>query len=68
LPCPLPIVVCDLPFRRINTIDADDVALAVVRALEVRTHELQDANARLQKANDELTARLERLERKFKQQ
>ena len=53
---------------KINTIDADGVALAAVRALEVRTRELQEANARLQQANDELTARLERLERKFKQQ
>jgi hypothetical protein len=53
---------------KINTIDADGIALAAVRALEARTRELRDDNARLQKANDELTARLERLERKFKQQ
>jgi Chaperone of endosialidase/Head domain of trimeric autotransporter adhesin len=53
---------------RINTIDADGIALAAVRALEARTRELRDDNARLQRANDELTERLERLERKFKQQ
>ena len=60
---------------RINTIDADGIALAAVRALEARTRDLRDENARLsadndaiRKANDELRARLDRLERKFKQQ
>ncbi len=44
---------------RINTIDADGVALAAVKALEMRTREL---NERLTRENDELRARLARLE------
>jgi len=43
----------------ISTIDADGVALAGVRALEARTREM---NARLHRDNDELRARLARLE------
>ena len=45
--------------RRISTIDADGVALAAVRALEARTRE---TNERLTRENDELRARLARLE------
>lgn len=44
---------------RISTIDADGVALAAVRALEART---RDANERLTRENEELRARLARLE------
>ena len=44
---------------RISTIDADGVALAAVRALEARTRE---TNERLTRENDELRARLARLE------
>ena len=47
---------------RINTIDADGVALAAVKALEMRTREL---NERLTRENDELRARLARLESLF---
>ena len=43
----------------ISTIDADGVALAAVRALEARTRE---TNERLTRENDELRARLARLE------
>ncbi len=43
----------------INSIDADGVALAAVRALEARTRE---TNERLTRENDELRARLTRLE------
>jgi hypothetical protein len=55
---------------RINTVDADGVALAAVRALETRTRDLMeshqtliDENRQLREAADELRARLERLER-----
>ncbi len=44
---------------RISTVDADGVALAAVRALEARTRE---TNERLTRENDELRARLARLE------
>lgn len=44
---------------RIGTMDADGVALAGVRALEARTRE---TNERLTRENDELRARLARLE------
>jgi hypothetical protein len=44
---------------RISTIDADGVALAAVRALEART---RATNERLTRENDELRARLARLE------
>ena len=43
----------------INSIDADGVALAAVKALEGRTREL---NEKLTRENDELRARLARLE------
>ncbi len=43
----------------ISTIDADGVALAAVRALEARTRELND---KLTRENDDLRARLARLE------
>ncbi len=46
----------------INSIDADGVALAAVRALEARTRE---TNERLTRENDELRARLARLESLF---
>jgi hypothetical protein len=56
--------------RRINTIDADGVALAAVRALEIRTRELMegnrllvDDNRQLREAAEELRGRLEKLER-----
>lgn len=45
--------------RRISTIDADGVALAAVRALEART---RATNERLTRENDDLRARLARLE------
>jgi hypothetical protein len=55
---------------RINTVDADGIALAAIRALEARTSALREENARmvdlnqaLQRANDELRERLSRLER-----
>ncbi len=48
----------DFPLR-INTIDADGVALAAVKALEARTRAL---NETLTRENDELRARLTRLE------
>ena len=48
----------DFPLR-INTVDADGVALAAVKALEVRTRDLND---KLTRENDELRARLARLE------
>jgi hypothetical protein len=48
----------DFPLR-INTIDADGVALAAVKALEVRTRNLNETLAR---ENAELRARLARLE------
>lgn len=48
----------DFPLR-INTVDADGVALAAVKALEVRTRDLND---KLTRENDELRARLTRLE------
>jgi len=60
---------------RIGTMDADGIALAAVRALEARTRELRDENARLsaeneaiRNASDELRARLERLERTLNKQ
>jgi len=43
----------------INSIDADGVALAAVKALEART---RDLNEKLTRENDELRARLTRLE------
>ncbi len=55
--------------RRINTIDADGVALAAVKALEARTRELRDGDralneriSALTRENDDLRARLARLE------
>ena len=48
----------DFPLR-INTVDADGVALAAVKALEART---RATNERLTRENDELRARLARLE------
>jgi hypothetical protein len=48
----------DFPLR-INTIDADGVALAAVKALEARTRAL---NETLTRENDDLRARLARLE------
>ena len=48
----------DFPLR-INTVDADGVALAAVKALEART---RATNERLTHENDELRARLARLE------
>jgi hypothetical protein len=51
----------DFPLR-INTVDADGVALAAVKALEARTRALDDRNSRLAHENDELRARLARLE------
>ncbi|MFN7978360.1 MAG: tail fiber domain-containing protein [Vicinamibacterales bacterium] len=54
---------------RISTVDADGVALAAARALEARTARMRDAQstdrdalAALQRENDELRARLLRLE------
>jgi len=44
---------------RIGTLDADGVALAAVKALEARTRDLND---KLTRENDELRARLARLE------
>ena len=44
---------------RIGTLDADGVALAAVKALEARTRELND---KLTRENDDLRARLARLE------
>ena len=55
--------------RRINTIDADGVALAAVKALEARTRELRDGDralneriSALTRENHDLRARLARLE------
>ena len=48
--------------RYIGSLDADGVALAAVKALEARTRELGDQNEGLQQENDELRARLTRLE------
>jgi len=44
---------------RIGTVDADGIAFAAVKALEARTRE---TNARLTRENDELRARIARLE------
>jgi len=56
--------------RRIGTVDADGIALAAVKALEVRTRELggddsalREQLAALTRENDDLRARLARLER-----
>lgn len=66
----------DFPLR-INTIDADGVALAAVKALEARTRampqaadvaRLQAANADLRTENANLRARLDRLEALLKAQ
>ncbi|MGE0362740.1 MAG: tail fiber domain-containing protein [Vicinamibacterales bacterium] len=51
----------DFPLR-INTIDADGVALAGVQALETRTSALRAAVDELRRENDALRARLARLE------
>ncbi len=51
----------DFPLR-INTIDADGVALAGVKALDTRTSALRATVDDLRRANDELRARLARLE------
>ena len=51
----------DFPLR-INTIDADGVALAGVKALDTRTAALHAAVEDLRRENDELRARLSRLE------
>ncbi len=54
----------DFPLR-INTVDADGVALAAVKALEARTRDnaaLRERLAALERANDDLLARLARLE------
>jgi hypothetical protein len=51
----------DFP-TRINTIDADGVALAAIKALEARTLALGEANAVLQEENAGLRSRLARLE------
>lgn len=48
--------------RRINTLDADGVALAALRALEART---RADNERLTRENDELRERLVRLEQRI---
>jgi hypothetical protein len=48
--------------RYIGSLDADGVALAAVQALEVRTRALGEQNERLQQENDDLRARLTRLE------
>ncbi|MDH4063125.1 MAG: tail fiber domain-containing protein [Acidobacteriota bacterium] len=46
---------------RINTIDADGVALAAVRALEARTRELRDENTELREALADLRRELDGL-------
>ena len=51
----------DFPLR-INTIDADGVALAGVQALDTRTSALRAVVDDLRRENDELRARLSRLE------
>jgi len=55
---------------RISSVDADGIALAGVKALDVRTRDLletnrmlADDNRQLREANDELRVRIERLER-----
>lgn len=48
---------------RINTIDADGVALAGVKALDSRTRALQEENNVLRQALDALVRRIEQLER-----
>jgi len=50
--------------RRINSIDADGIALAAVRALEARTRDLDSRNRSLARENEALRARLDRLERR----
>lgn len=52
--------------RRINSIDADGIALAAVRALEARTRELAARHEALAIENEALRARLERLETRVK--
>jgi len=51
----------DFPLR-INTVDADGIALVAIQALEARTRALDDRNARLERENLELRERLARLE------
>lgn len=52
--------------RRINSIDADGIALAAVRALEARTRELDARHQALAIENAALRARLDRLEARAK--
>ncbi|MBV9496384.1 MAG: hypothetical protein JOZ54_19200, partial [Acidobacteria bacterium] len=48
--------------RHIATIDPDGVALAAAKALDARTIELQQRVSDLEKENEELKQRLERIE------
>ena len=50
---------------RINTIDADGIALAAVRALEARTRELREENASQRQEMARLRARLTELEQRL---
>ena len=50
--------------HRINSIDADGIALAAVRALETRTRDLDARNQDLARENEALRARLDRLEQR----
>jgi len=52
--------------RRINSIDADGIALAAARALEARTRELDARHQALANENEALRARLDRLEARTK--
>jgi len=51
----------DFPLR-INTVDADGIALVAIKALEARTRSLDERNGRLERENQELRERLARLE------
>ena len=48
---------------KINTIDADGIALAATKALEERTRALDERSQRLERENTELRERIEQLER-----